>query len=423
MTNLTVPPFRNEPLIDYNNPASRQAMAAALASVKAQLGQTYPLVIGGEDIYLDDTLVSVNPANPDEIVGRFAKATVELGNQAIEAAAKAFATWQYVPAAERAAIVLRGADLLRQRKHEFSAWMVYEVGKSWPEADADTAETIDFLEYYARQMLRLAGPQDLVRIGGEDNSLEYVPLGVGVVIPPWNFPGAIMAGMSAAAIVSGNTVVLKPASTSPVIAAQFHRIMTEAGLPPGVFNFLVGPGGKIGDALIDHPKTRFVAFTGSMEVGLRIHERAAKTQPGQIWVKRTVLEMGGKDAVVVDESADLDAAARGIVSSAFGFQGQKCSAGSRAIIHERVYDQILPKILTEADKITVGDPTDPSTYMGPVVDNKAFDKLGVAGYGFSPMRLPADLDFTALFHGVDERIPVDALAFGVRVLDRLIRTC
>jgi len=375
MTNLTVPPFRNEPLIDYNNPASRQAMAAALASVKAQLGQTYPLVIGGEDIYLDDTLVSVNPANPDEIVGRFAKATVELGNQAIEAAAKAFATWQYVPAAERAAIVLRGADLLRQRKHEFSAWMVYEVGKSWPEADADTAETIDFLEYYARQMLRLAGPQDLVRIDGEDNSLEYVPLGVGVVIPPWNFPGAIMAGMSAAAIVSGNTVVLKPASTSPVIAAQFHRIMTEAGLPPGVFNFLVGPGGKIGDALIDHPKTRFVAFTGSMEVGLRIHERAAKTQPGQIWVKRTVLEMGGKDAVVVDESADLDAAARGIVSSAFGFQGQKCSAGSRAIIHERVYDQILPKILTEADKITVGDPTDPSTYMGPVVDNKAFDKI------------------------------------------------
>lgn len=375
MTNLTVPPFRNEPLIDYNNPASRQAMAAALASVKAQLGQTYPLVIGGEDIYLDDMLVSVNPANPDEIVGRFAKATVELGNQAIEAAAKAFATWQYVPAAERAAIVLRGADLLRQRKHEFSAWMVYEVGKSWPEADADTAETIDFLEYYARQMLRLAGPQDLVRIDGEDNSLEYVPLGVGVVIPPWNFPGAIMAGMSAAAIVSGNTVVLKPASTSPVIAAQFHRIMTEAGLPPGVFNFLVGPGGKIGDALIDHPKTRFVAFTGSMEVGLRIHERAAKTQPGQIWVKRTVLEMGGKDAVVVDESADLDAAARGIVSSAFGFQGQKCSAGSRAIIHERVYDQILPKILTEADKITVGDPTDPSTYMGPVVDNKAFDKI------------------------------------------------
>ena len=375
MTKLNVPPFCNEPLTDYNDPVNRQLMEAALATVKSQLGQTYPLVIGGEEIYLEDTLVSVNPANPDEVVGRFPKATVELGNRAIEAAAKAFETWQYTPYTERVRLVLAGAELLRQRKHEFSAWMVYEVGKSWPEADADTAETIDFLEYYARQMLRLGAPQDLVRIDGEQNDLEYVPLGVGVVIPPWNFPGAIMAGMSSAAIVSGNTIVLKPASTSPVIAAQFHRIMTEVGLPPGVFNFLVGPGGKIGDALVDHPKTRFVAFTGSMEVGLRIHERAAKTSPGQIWVKRTVLEMGGKDAVVVDESADLDAAAKGIVSSAFGFQGQKCSAGSRAIIHERVYDRILPKILAEADRITIGDPTDPTTYMGPVVDDKAFNKI------------------------------------------------
>ena len=349
MTKLNVPPFCNEPLTDYSDPANRQLMEAALAKVKSQLGQTYPLVIGGEEIYLDDTLVSINPANPDEVIGRFPKATVELGNRAIETAAKAFETWQYTPYTERARLVLAAAELLRQRKHEFSAWMVYEVGKSWPEADADTAETIDFLEYYARQMLRLGAPQDLVRIDGEDNSLEYVPLGVGVVIPPWNFPGAIMAGMSSAAIVSGNTVVLKPASTSPVIAAQFHRIMTEVGLPPGVFNFLVGPGGKIGDALVDHPKTRFVAFTGSMEVGLRIHERAAKTSPGQIWVKRTVLEMGGKDAVVVDESADLDAAAKGIVGSAFGFQGQKCSACSRVVAVERVYDERVRRVRFQAD--------------------------------------------------------------------------
>lgn len=375
MTLDHIPPFKNEPLTNFNDPAERRAMETALATVKAQLGRHYPLVIGGQEIYLKDTEQSINPAFPDQVVGVFSRATADHANQAIEAAVKAFETWQYTPVEQRVRYVLDGAALLRSRKHEFSAWMVYEVGKSWPEADADTAETIDFLEYYARQMLKLGGPQELVPNPGEENELKYIPLGVGVIIPPWNFPGAIMAGMSMASVVAGNTIVLKPASTSPTIAAQFHRIMTEVGLPPGVFNFLVGPGSKIGDVLVDHPKTRFIGFTGSMEVGLRIHERAAKVQPGQLWIKRTILEMGGKDAVVVDESADLDEAAKGIVASAFGFQGQKCSAGSRAIIHDKVYDKILPKILTEVDKITVGDPTQPDTYMGPVIDEKAFKKI------------------------------------------------
>ena len=376
MLSLThLPPFQNEPATDFNDPAQRRAMEQALEKVKSQFGQHYPLIIGGQAIMLDDVVESINPAFPDQVVGRFSKATVEHANQAIEAAATAFETWQYTPAEERAQYLFDAAKLLRARKPEFNAWMVYEVGKSWAEADADTSETLDFLEYYGRQMLHLAQPQDLVPYQDEETELRYIPLGVGVIIPPWNFPGAIMAGMSSAAIVSGNSIVLKPASTSPAIAYQFYKIMEEVGLPPGVFNFIVGPGGKIGDALIDHPKTRFIGFTGSMEVGLRINERAAKVHPGQIWIKRTILEMGGKDAVVVDETADLDAAAKGIVVSAFGFQGQKCSAGSRAIIHEKVYDQVLPKILSEVDKLKVGDPSQPDVYMGPVVDQNAYNKI------------------------------------------------
>src|SRR5438552_2688346 len=250
-----------------------------------------------------------------------------------------------------------------------------EVSKSWPEADGDTAEAIDFMEFYAREMMRLAEDQPIVKIEGEDNQLVYIPLGVGAVIPPWNFPGAIMAGMTSAAFVSGNTVVLKPASTSPMIAWQFMRILEEIGLPAGVVNFLTGSGSTIGDALIEDVRVRFIAFTGSRDVGLRINELAAKRKKGQLWLKRTILEMGGKDAVVVDETADLDAAAEGIVSSAFGFQGQKCSAGSRAIIVENVYDQVLQKVIEKTKKLTMGDVTRPETYMGPVVDENAMKKI------------------------------------------------
>ena len=300
---------------------------------------------------------------------------MEQANEAVEAAAKAFESWKRVPAEERANYLFAAADLMRERRFHFNAWMIYEVGKSWAEADGDTAEAIDFLEYYAREIIRLAGDQPLTRIGAEKNELVYIPLGVGAVIPPWNFPCAIMAGMTSAAFGAGNTVVLKPASTSPAIAAQFMQVLEEVGVPVGVVNFLTGSGSVIGDALIEHQQVRFVAFTGSRDVGLRINELAAKPQKGQRWLKRTILEMGGKDAVVVDETANLDEAAEGIVSSAFGFQGQKCSAGSRAIVVEKVYDAVLQKVLERTKKLTVGDVTRPDIYMGPVVDENAMKKI------------------------------------------------
>jgi 1-pyrroline-5-carboxylate dehydrogenase len=368
-------PFKNAPLTDFSKPENRQAQTEALDQVKSELGQTYPLIIGGKKILGNSTFASVNPSQPDQVVGNFVLATLEQLNEAVQAAATAFETWKHVPAEERAAYLFSAADLLKQRRFHMNAWMIYEEGKSWPEADADTAEAIDFLEFYAREMIRLAEDQPLVRIEGEDNKLVYIPLGVGAVIPPWNFPAAIMIGMTSAAFVTGNTVVLKPASTSPMIAWQFMRILEDVGLPAGVVNFLTGSGSTIGDALIEHPQVRFIAFTGSRDVGLRINELAAKPFKGQRWLKRTILEMGGKDAVVVDETADLDAAADGIVSSAFGFQGQKCSAGSRAIIVDKVYDQVLQKVIEKTKKLTMGDVTKPETYMGPVIDANAMQKI------------------------------------------------
>jgi 1-pyrroline-5-carboxylate dehydrogenase len=368
-------PFKNEPVIDFTKPENRQAQMEALEQVKHELGQTYPLIIGGKKITSGSTFASVNPSQPDQVIGYFTRATVEQAGEAVKAAAAAFETWKHVPAKERAGYLFSAADLLKQRRFYVDAWMIYEVGKSWPEADADTAEAIDFLEFYAREMVRLAGEQPVVHIESEDSELVYIPLGVGAVIPPWNFPAAIMVGMTSASFVTGNTVVLKPASTSPMIAWQFMRILEDIGLPAGVVNFLTGSGSTIGDALIEHPLVRFIAFTGSRDVGLRINELAAKPYKGQIWLKRAILEMGGKDAVVVDETADLDAAADGIVASAFGFQGQKCSAGSRAIIVEPAYDQVLQKVIEKTKRLTVGDVTKPETYMGPVVDENAMKKI------------------------------------------------
>lgn len=369
-------PFRNEPFTDFGVEANAQAMRSALNMVKSQLGQTYPLIINGQAISTDDTSTSINPGRPQEVVGKFAKATVDHADQAIEAAARAFETWRFVAPAERAGYLFKAAAVMRRRKFELCAWLVYEVSKSWAEADADVAEAIDFCEYYGRQMVKLGGPQDVVDVPWENNELFYIPLGVGVVIPPWNFALAIMAGMTSAAIVAGNTVVLKPASTSPTIAAQFVRIMNEeCALPPGVLNFVPGPGGTMGDALVDHPKTRLIAFTGSKEVGLRIFERASVRQPGQNWLKRTIMEMGGKDAIVVDETADLDLAAEAITFSAFGFQGQKCSACSRAIVVESVYDEVLRRVVERTRKLTVGNPEEQGTYMGAVIDKNAFNKI------------------------------------------------
>ena len=369
-------PFHNEPFTDFSIEANAAAMRDALAKVKDELGQTYPLLIGGEHVELEDTFDSLNPANPAQVVGSFANGSVEHVNQAIEAAAHAFETWRTVPGEDRARYLLRAAAAMRRRKFEFAAWLVYEVSKNWAEADGDVAEAIDFLEYYAHQMIKLSGPQPVVDYPGEENELRYIPLGVTVVIPPWNFPLAIMAGMTTAAIVAGNTVVLKPAESSPAIAALFVRLMIEeAALPDGVLNLVTGPGSVIGDALVDHPKTRLIAFTGSKEIGIRIYGRAAQVQPGQRWLKRTVLEMGGKDSIVVDETADLDAAADAIVASAFGFQGQKCSACSRAIIVESVYDSVLKKTVERTKKLVQGDPSDPKTNVAAVVDTKAFNKI------------------------------------------------
>src|SRR6266487_1121589 len=346
-------PFKNAPLTDFTKPENRQAQAAALEQVKSELGQTYPLVIGGKKIMNEATFASVNPSQPEEVIGYFARATVEQVEEAVQAATRAFESWKRVSAGERAGYLFAAADLLSQQRLYYNAWMVLEVGKSWVEADADTAEAIDFLEFYAREMLRYDRPEPIVQLPGERDQLVYLPLGVGAIIPPWNFPLAICAGMASAAIVTGNTVVVKPSSDSPAIAWQFHQLMEEVGLPAGVFNFVTGCGGTVGDTLVRHPRTRFVSFTGSKDVGVGINRLAAEIQPGQIWLKRVVAEMGGKDAIIVDEEADLDAAARGVAVSAFGFQGQKCSACSRAIVSQKVYDAFLSKLKAQVEKITV----------------------------------------------------------------------
>jgi 1-pyrroline-5-carboxylate dehydrogenase len=368
-------PFTNEPLTDFSKEEFKHAQTEALEQVKSELGRTYPLIIGGKKITGEQTFASVNPAQPDQIIGHFVQATVEQANEAIRIAATTFEIWKRTPAEERASYLFAAADLLRQRRFYINAWMIHEVGKSWPEADGDTAEAIDFLEFYAREMLRLAEPQPIIPAQGEHNQLVYIPLGVGVVIAPWNFPCGILVGMASASIVTGNTIVLKPASTAAATGYQFVRILEEVGVPAGVVNFLTGSGSVVGDALVDNPQTRFVAFTGSRDIGLRIYERASKHQKGQRWLKRSVLEMGGKDAVVVDETADLEAAATSIVTSAFGFQGQKCSAGSRAIIVKEVYDQVLEKVVEKTKHLTLGDVTKPETFMGPVIDQNAMKKI------------------------------------------------
>jgi 1-pyrroline-5-carboxylate dehydrogenase len=367
--------FRNEPYEDWNDADDVRRMEAALETVRSQLGRTYPLIVGGEEIHDGDVKDSVNPGRPSQVIGRFVQANRALGDEAVEKAHEAFQEWSRVPYQERAAILFRAADIMRARKLELAAWMVYEVSKSWTEAVADAAELIDFCDYYARMMMKLGGPQEVVQIPGEENELRYIPLGVTVVIPPWNFPGAIMGGMSAAALVAGNTVVLKPASTAPAIAYKFAEIMYEAGLPKKALTFLPGPGSEIGDALVDHRLTRMIAFTGSKEVGLRIFERASKVNEGQIWLKRTILEMGGKDAQVVDETADLDAAAEAIVAGAFGFQGQKCSACSRAIVVEEVYDEVLEKAVEKARTLSMGDTTQKGVFMGAVIDKSAYRSI------------------------------------------------
>ncbi|MCX6151759.1 MAG: L-glutamate gamma-semialdehyde dehydrogenase [Ignavibacteriales bacterium] len=368
---MKLTPFKNEPICNFGDPKIYKKQIDALKLVQKKLGKTYEIVIGGKKIITEQTLTSFNPSNKDEVVANFYKGTKELADFAVKEAAKKFEQWKYVPAEKRVEILMKAAQIAKKRRFEINAWMIIEAGKNFIEADADTAEAIDFMEFYAREMLRYAAKQPITPIKGEKNELVYLPLGVGVVVPPWNFPFAILVGMSSAAIVTGNTIVLKPSSDTPMMGQLFFEIMKQAGLPGGVLNFMPGSGAEVGDTLVAHPLTRFISFTGSMEVGIHINKLAAEVQPGQKWLKRVVAEMGGKDSIIVDsEVKNLDNAVSGVVASAYGFQGQKCSACSRVIVDAKVYDKFIVKLKEEVDKIKVG-PAKDNYPAGPVIGASA----------------------------------------------------
>lgn len=367
-------PFKNIPLADFSQEGPRKAMKEALAQAGESLGKEYPLVINGKRIHSDQKSVSINPSHIRQVIGHISKAsTVDVGD-AVAAAKQAFETWRHTPTRERARVVLKASETMRRRQLELAAWQVYEEGKNWVEADADLAEAIDYLEYYAREGLRLDVPLRM-DIPGETNEYFYEPRGVCVVIAPWNFPLAISAGMTTAALVAGNTVVYKPSGDSPVVGAIMVDILNEAGLPQGVLNFVPGPGGEIGDPLVSHPDVALIAFTGSREIGLRINRLAADTREGQRFIKRVIAEMGGKNALIVAEDADLDAAAQAAAISAYGYQGQKCSACSRAIVLDGVYKKFLESLADKTSKITIGPAEDPDAFFGPLINEEARKKV------------------------------------------------
>ncbi len=377
-TQRTLDEFKNEPFTDYSTAENAAAMRAAIEQVRSELGREYPLIINGEKITLEKKFSSINPAEKSQIVGVFSDADADSENlvgRAIDAATNTFKFWQFVAPVERAEYLFKAAAIIRERKHYFSAWMCFETGKTWAEADGDTAEAIDFLEFYGREIFRWTDKQPVTPYAGEDNRFEYIPLGVGAIIPPWNFPLAIMCGMTMAAVVCGNTAVLKPSPDAPTIAYKFMEVLEEIGLPAGVVNFVVGSGAAVGEQMVQSPKIRFISFTGSKNVGLHIYEEAAKTRPGQKWMKRVVAEMGGKDAIIVCDDADLDSAASGIVSAAFAFQGQKCSACSRLIVDEKVHDALLEKIVALTKNLKVGLPTDGDTQITAVINQKSVDNV------------------------------------------------
>ena len=369
---MQLPEFRNEPFTDFSRPEHQQAFQQSLQKIQKEvLGRTWPCWIGGEEVRGKNLFETYDPGETTRLVGKFQKLTAADAQVAIEKAHAAFPAWANSDVNERVRIVFAAAQRMRERKHDFSAMLCHEVGKSWAEADADTAEAIDFLEYYGGQMLRMAAPQPVTPVAGERNEMRYIALGVGAIIPPWNFPLAIMAGMTVAALLAGNTVVVKPASQSPGIAAMFVELMYSCGLPKQVLNFVTGPGSEVGGALVQHKLTRFISFTGSRDVGLWIFEQASKTQKGQIWMKRLVAEMGGKDSILVDENCDLEKAVDAVVASAFGYQGQKCSACSRAIVHQDVYDEFVKRITPKVAAIKLGHPSERSNTFGPMVDGGA----------------------------------------------------
>ena len=374
---MAIYPYKTEPIKDYQNSEDIAGYQLGLAKVRETLGSHYDLVIDGQRIMTKQVYTSLNPSNKQEVVGTISQASVTEAEQAMQVALERFKTWSKTPASVRADVLFKAARIIRERRFEFNALLSIEAGKPWVEADGDIGEAIDFLEYYGRQALDLEKVDEkiLSRRNLERNEYRYIPLGVGVIITPWNFPLAILAGMTSAAIVSGNTVLVKPASTTQVIAYRFVEVMEQAGLPNGVLNFVPGKGSEVGDYLVNHPQVRFVSFTGSKKVGVEIYEKAAKVQKGQIWLKRVIAEMGGKDAIIVDKDVDLDKVASAIVTSAFGFSGQKCSACSRAIIVDEVYDELVEKLAELTSKLRVGSAEDLSNQMGPVNDEQAFRKI------------------------------------------------
>lgn len=362
--------FVNEPFLDFTQASMAEGIRAGIAEVRTKLGKEYASswqAAGGEK----ESIVSINPANPQEVIGVHSGGLGEV-EPAMERAEKTFASWSKAPLAVRTGVLRKAAAKLREKKAFYSAWLVLEVGKNWAEADADVAEAIDFLEFYSNQAERLDASAPAIQFPGEINQLKYIPLGVGIVLPPWNFPLAILAGMTCASIVVGNTVVLKPSPLAPTIGRMFVELLAECGLPEGVVNLVQG-GAKIGEALVAHPKARFIVFTGSKRAGLLIHSSAAQPRPQQKWIKRTILELGGKDSILVDSDADLDSAVQGIVASAYGFSGQKCSACSRLILHKDIYNEVLDAVAQKAKALQWGSPEE-NKYITPVIDRASYDK-------------------------------------------------
>jgi RHH-type proline utilization regulon transcriptional repressor/proline dehydrogenase/delta 1-pyrroline-5-carboxylate dehydrogenase len=375
VAHATFPPFRNEPPLDFARAENREALRQAIERVRLQLGRSYPLLIGGQEIHLANRrLDSIDPSHSSRIVGQVALADIQHAESAVAAARKAFPAWSGLPAKKRAAVLIEAARLMRERRFDLAAWEVFECGKPWAEADGDIAEAIDFCEFYAREMCRLAEPRHR-DASGETNFTEPIARGVAVVIPPWNFPLAIPTGMTVAALVAGNTVVLKPAEQSSVIAWQLARILGEAGLPPGVLNYLPGLGEEAGQALVNHTEVDVIAFTGSRDVGLLINRQAGVVPPGQNHIKRVIAEMGGKNAILIDDDADLDEAVVGVIQSAFGYAGQKCSACSRAIVLAEIHDAFLARLIEAARSVKIGPAEDPETLVGPVIDAQARSRI------------------------------------------------
>ncbi len=391
--------FHHEPVQRFTRVEERQNFSQAIAGVRTLLGKYYPLILGGREIRTGGIITSVNPANPAEVIGTVSSAGEQEVDAAVSAALAALPAWSARPTAERAGLLRRAAAILREKRNEFAAWEVLEAAKPWREADADVAEAIDFLHYYAAQAGMMEHGQ-VLDVAGEENRYIYQPRGIAVVISPWNFPLAIPVGMCAASIVTGNTAILKPSSQTPVIAARLGALLAEAGIPGGVVNFLPGQGGEIGDMLTAHAGVHIIAFTGSLRVGMHIRQLAAVLSPGQHHIKRVIAEMGGKNAIIVDDDADLDDAVAGITASAFGYAGQKCSACSRVITVGGIHDRLLTRLLAATESLVIGSPEQPQTFVGPVISEAARKRInGAIERGRKTARLALAADTTGLGDG------------------------